>query len=177
MPKSRKMAEIVTVENIESMIFQIRGKKVMLDKDLAGLYKVPTKVLNQAVKRNIRRFPPDFMLKSTWDEAKSLRSQIVTLKRGQHRKYRPYLFTEQGVAMLSSILDSERAILVNIAIMRVFVKLRLILSTHKELANKLSQLERKSEKHDLEIRSIFEVIRQLMTVPEKPKHRIGFRPE
>ncbi|MBL7197085.1 MAG: ORF6N domain-containing protein [Candidatus Omnitrophica bacterium] len=175
MSRAKKKGKLIMLEKIENKIFQIRGKKVMLDKDLAELYGVPTKVLNQAVKRNKKRFPTDFMFQLTWEEAKSLRSQIVTLKRGGHRKYRPYIFTEQGVAMLSSVLVSERAILVNIAIMRVFVKLRQILFTHKELAYKLSQLERKSEKHDIEIRSIFEAIRQLMAVPDKPKRRIGFR--
>src|SRR3990172_2272519 len=167
--------DIIPQESIESKIFSIRGKRVMFDRDLANLYQVETKVLNQAVKRNIQRFPDDFMFQLTKEEFNSLRSQIVTLKRGQHRKYLPYVFTEQGVAMLSSVLNSERAIQVNIAIMRAFVRLREVLSTHKKLANKLDELERKTEKHDEEIRAIFGVIRQLMTVPAEPKGKIGFQ--
>ena len=155
----------------------------MLNTQLAELYAVPAKVLNQAVKRNIERFPRDFMFQLTWEETKSLRSHFVTLKsdvgsseRGKHIKYRPYAFTEQGVAMLSSVLRSKRAVQVNIAIMRAFVKLREMLNAHKELARQLSELERKIEKHDVEIRSIFEAIRQLMSPPEKPKDkdRISF---
>ena len=152
----------------------IRGHKVMLDKDLSLLYGVSTKRLNEQVRRNLKRFPEDFMFKLTWEEAKSLRSQFATLKRGQHRKYRIYAFTEQGVSMLSSVLNSEKAINVNIAIMRAFVKLRQILSTHKELAHKLGELERKIEKHSEAIRGIFEVIRQLMGEAERPKRKIGF---
>ena len=123
------------------------------------------------------------MFQLTWEEAKSLRSHFVTLEndnqpsqRGKHLKYRPYAFTEQGVAMLSSVLHSKRAAQVNITIMRAFVKLREMLSAHKELAHKLNELERKTEKHDIEIRSIFEAIRQLMSPLEKPKRRIGFHP-
>ena len=173
----RQETAVLPNERIEGRIFLIRGQKVMLDKDLAELYRVPTKRLNEQVKRNIRRFPKDFMFQLTWRESASLRSHIATLKRGRHVKYRTYAFTEQGVAMLSSVLNSEIAIQVNIAIMRVFVKLRQILSTHKELAHKLEELERKIEKHDGEICSIFEAIRQLMTPSqEKPKRRIvGFR--
>lgn len=169
------MKEIVPREVIERKILLIRRHKVMLDKDLAGLYRVPTKVLIQAVKRNIPRFPPDFMFQLTPKEMVNLRSQIVTSSWGG-RRYLPYAFTEQGVAMLSSVLRSKRAILVNIAIMRTFVKLREILSTHKELAHKLSQLERKIEKHDKEIRTIFDAIRQLMAPPKKPSRRVGFQP-
>ena len=163
-------------KEIEDKIFLIRGRKVMLDKELAKLYGVSTKRLNEQVRRNVKRFPADFMFQLTWKEAKSLRSQFATLKRGKHRKYCTYVFTEQGVAMLSGVLNSERAIQVNIAIMRTFVKLRMILFTHKELAHKLSDLEKRIEKHDLEIHSIFEAIRHLMTIPEKPKRRIGFKP-
>ena len=167
---------VIPVELIEKKIYLIRGLKVMLDSDLAKLYGVSVKVLNQGVKRNISRFPEDFMFQLTKEEYDSLRSQIVTLKtgRGKHRKYLPYVFTEQGVAMLSSVLHSERAIQVNIAIMRAFVKLRQILSTHKEIAYKLTELERKVEKHDKEIKAIFDAIRQLMRPPEKPQRRIGF---
>jgi phage regulator Rha-like protein len=124
---------IVPQEIIENKILLIRNKKVMLDSDLAHLYDVETKVLNQAVKRNVSRFPHDFMFQLTKVEYDSLRSQIVTLKRGQHRKYFPYVFTEQGVAMLSSVLHSERAIQVNIQIMRTFAKIRQMMVTHEGL--------------------------------------------
>ena len=148
----------------------------MLSPDLARLYKVKVKVLIQAVKRNIERFPEDFMFKLTQEEAYLSRSQIVTLKRGQNIKYLPYAFTEQGVAMLSSVLNSKMAIQVNIVIMRAFVKLRQILSTHKELAHKLNELERKIEKHDGEISSIFDAIRQLMAPPPTKRRVIaGFK--
>ncbi|MBU0604919.1 MAG: ORF6N domain-containing protein [Candidatus Omnitrophica bacterium] len=177
------MNELVPHEVIENKIFLIRGHNVMMDKDLATLYGVPTKVLNQTVQRNLKRFPEDFMFQTTADEAivleklsPRLRSQFVTSKRGGAR-YLPYLFTEQGVAMLSSVLNSNRAIQVNIIIMRTFVKLREILSTHKELAHKLKELEGKIEKHDGEIQAIFEAIRQLMAPPpEPPKPKIGFHP-
>lgn len=168
------MKELLLQKIIEKKIFFLRGQKVILDKDLAKLYGVPTKVLLQAVKRNLSRFPEDFLYHVKRQELPTLRSQFVTLKKGLHYRYLPYTFTEQGIAMLSSVLNSERAIKVNVAIMRVFVKLREILSTHKELAHKLAELENKIEKHDEEIQSIFEAIRQLMAVPEKPKRRIGF---
>jgi len=173
---------MISQEIIEKKIFLIRGQKVMLDSDLAKLYKVSTKRLNEQVRRNLKRFPLDFMFQLNDEEYKilksqnvisSLRSQFATSKRGG-RRYLPYVFTEQGVAMLSSVLHSDRAIQVNIAIMRVFVKLREILSTHKELAHKLEQLERKIEKHDTEIKTIFEAIRQLMSPSTKSKRPIGF---
>jgi hypothetical protein len=167
------MQIIIHQTEIEQKIFLIRSQRVMLSMQLADLYGVATKVLMQAVKRNLDRFPSDFMFKLTSEELRTLRSQIVTSKRGGIR-YLPYAFTEQGVAMLSSVLKSKRAIQVNITIMRAFVKLRQILSTHKELSHKLEQLERKTEKHDSEIQAIFEAIRQLMAPPEKPKRRIGF---
>ena len=152
----------------------VRGHKVLIDSDLAELYGVTTKVLNQGVKRNLSRFPDDFMFQLTWEEANALlRSQTVTLKQGQNVKYRPKVFTEQGVAMLSSVLRSERAVQVNIAIMRAFVRLREMLSTHKELASKLEELERK---YDSQFRVVFDAIRQLMVQPaaDTPKPRIGF---
>lgn len=169
----------IPVETIERKILLIRGEKVMLDAYLAELYGVETRVLNQAVRRNITRFPEDFMFQLSKEEDESLRSQIVILNRGrgQHRKYLPYAFTEQGVAMLSSVLNSERAIFVNIAIMRAFVKLREFLSTHKELANKLAVLERKIEGHDGEIKAIFDAIRQLMAPSKTKGKKIGFRAE
>ena len=171
------MSELILQEAVENKIFLLRGHKVMLDRDLARLYGVSTKRLNEQLKRNIRRFPADFMFQLTIEEAIFSRSQFATLKQGQNIKYLPYAFTEQGVAMLSSVLNSERAIQVNIAIMRAFVKLRGILATHKELAHKLEELEGKIEKHDMEIQAIFEAIRQLMEPPPvPPKPRIGFHP-
>ena len=172
------MNRTVLVERVERKILLIRGHKVMLDSSLAELYGVPTKVFNQAVRRNIERFPEDFMFELSWKEAKELsRSQIVTLKRGKNIKYRPRVFTEQGVAMLSSILRSKRAIQVNIAIMRAFVKLRHMLAGNKELATKLAELERKLEGHDQQIHSLFDAIRQLMTPPVSPRRRVGFHVE
>ncbi len=162
------MNRIIPAEIIEKKIFLIRGHKVMLDAYLAELYKVKTKSLNLAVKRNIERFPPDFMFQLTREELLNLRFQNETSSWGG-RRYLPYAFTEQGVAMLSGVLGSKRAIQVNVAIMRTFVKLREILLTHKELADKLVQLERKIEKHDEEIRTIFQAIRQLMAPLEKPQ--------
>jgi len=170
------MKAIVPQEIIEQKIYLIRGHKVMLSTTLAELYDVEVRALVQAVKRNIERFPEDFMFQLTDREFKNLKSQIVISSWGGARRAKPYAFTEQGIAMLSSVLKSKRAIQVNIAIMRAFVKLRGILSAHKELAYKLDQLERKIEKHDAEIRSIFQAIRQLMSPPDKPKHQIGFHP-
>ncbi len=166
----------VAQEVIEQKIYLIRGQRVMLDKDLANLYQVPTKRLNEQVKRNKRRFPKDFAFLLTQQETAILRSQFATSRWGGQR-YLPYAFTEQGVAMLSSVINSERAIQVNIAIMRAFVKLRQILSANKELAAKLKELEQRIENHDTEIHAIFEAIRQLMTPPPNmPKRRIGFHP-
>jgi hypothetical protein len=162
-------------ERIEQCILLIRDHRVMLDSDLAQLYGVPTRRLNEQVRRNIARFPADFMFQLTPEEADSLRSQSATSKGGRGgRRYAPLVFTEQGVAMLSSVLKSERAILVNIAIMRAFVKLRELLATHKELARKLEELE---QKYDAQFKVVFDAIRQLMTPPEQPRRRIGFRSE
>lgn len=173
------MKELIPEEVVERKIFLLRGQKVMLSHHLAELYGVETRALVQAVKRNIERFPEDFMFQLTWEEAKSLRSQIVILKsegKGKHLKFVPYAFTEQGVAMLSSVLRSKRAIQVNIIIMRAFVKLRRILATHKELAAKLSELEHKVEKQGEDIQDIFEAIRQLMVTPDETKRIIkGFK--
>jgi hypothetical protein len=163
---------------IEQRIFLVRGQRVILSQDLAELYEVEARVLVQAYKRNIERFPGDFAFRLTDKEFSNLKSQIVISSWGGSRRANPYAFTEQGVAMLSSVLRSKRAIQVNIAIMRVFVRLREVLSSNKELALKLGQLEMKIEKHDEEISSIFEAIRQLMAPPpEKPKRRIGFGAE
>ncbi len=147
----------------------------MLDADLADLYGVETRVLIQAVKRNANRFPADFMFLLSVDEAKSLRSQSVISKKGRGgRRYLPFVFTEQGVAMLSSVLNSERAVEINIQIMRAFVRLREMISSNKDLARKLDTLERKLESHDVHIRSLFEAIRQLMAPPGPKKRKIGF---
>jgi len=183
--KEAVMDKVVIPEVIEPKIYMIRGHKVMISMHLAELYGVIPKVLMQAVKRNIERFPVDFMFQLTAQEEESLRSQFVTLKnndsisyskRGKHAKYLPYAFTEQGVAMLSSVLRSKQAIQVNIAIMRAFVKLRQILSSNKELAYKLKELEGKIAKHDAEIQAIFEAIRKLMSPEIKESRRItGFQ--
>ncbi len=167
------MKNLIPEEVIESKIFLLRGQKIMLDRDLAKLYGVETKVLNQAVKRNIHRFPQDFMFSLTRKEILRMSQFVTSLKFSKNIN----AFTEQGVAMLSSVLRSKRAIRVNIAIMRAFVKLRRIFSAHKELAHKLSELETRIEKHDTEIQEIFEAIRQLMSPYEKPKRRIGFHSE
>lgn len=167
--------QVISVIGVEQRIFYIRGQKVLLDFDLADLYRVETKQLKRAVRRNLPRFPGDFMFKLTKKEYRSLRRQVGTLKRGQHAKYLPYAFTEQGIAMLSTVLNSERAIQVNIAIMRAFVKLREVLATHKELADRLAELERRMDKKDREIMAVFEAIRELMTPPpDPPKNPIGF---
>jgi phage regulator Rha-like protein len=170
------MTRNVPQELIEQKIFLIRGHKVMLDSDLAKLYGVAPKRLNEQVKRNKKRFPRDFMFQLTKEEDESLRSQFATLKsgRGKHRKYRPYVFTEQGVAMLSSVLNSERAIQVNIEIMRTFTKLRTMLAEHKDLKRKLTALEKK---YDKQFKIVFEAIYELMEPPAKKKSKIGFRRE
>jgi len=170
------MGELIPEEVIEQKIFMIRGHKVMLDRDLAELYGVKTIRLREQVKRNINRFPEDFMFQLDEKEAKFMVSQNAIPSWKHFGGYLPYVFTEQGVAMLSTVLNSDRAIQVNIAIMRAFVKLRQILSMNKELAYKLAELERKIEKHDVDIQAIFEAIRQLMAPPPvKPKPQIGFK--
>jgi len=167
------MANIISVELIASKILFIRGKRVMLDKDLAVLYGVAVKVLNQAVKRNLKRFPDDFMYQLTKEEVINLKSQFVTSSWGGVRKL-PYVFTQEGVAMLSGVLNSERAIKVNIQIMRAFVHLKELLLTHKDLAIRIGALEKKYADHDEKIQKIFEAIRQLISPPEEPKRKIGF---
>jgi hypothetical protein len=167
---------LIPVERIERTILRLRGHNVMLDADLAALYQVDVKVLNQAFKRNRDRFPADFVFQLTAEEAESLRSQIVTLKvgRGRHRKYLPYAFTEQGVAMLSGVLRSRRAVKVNIEIMRAFVRLRRMLQSNAELAKKLDELE---AKYDAQFKVVFQAIRELMAPPPASRKRIGFRSE
>jgi phage regulator Rha-like protein len=164
---------LVPLERIGQKILVIRGQKVMLDLDLAELYGVPTGTLNQTVKRQIERFPEDFMFQLAVEEYEILKSQFVISRGWGGRRFPPYAFTEQGVAMLSSVLNSKRAIQVNIAIMRAFVWLREMLTTHADLARKLNALEKK---YDQQFQVVFEAIRQLMTPPKPPKRRrIGFR--
>jgi len=182
--------EIIPTEQIALRIRHFRGEKVLLDFDLAALYGVETRALNQAVRRNADRFPADFMFQLSSEETETL-SQLVTpsvaghdvsnssqivMSSGKYRgkRYRPYAFTEQGVAMLSSVLNSESAVKMNIAIMRAFVQLRRALETNRELARRFSELERHIDKHDAEIDAILEAIRQLMAPPEKPRREIGF---
>jgi hypothetical protein len=181
-------AELVSLEQVEKAIVLLRGHKAMLDSDLAVLYGVSTKALNQAVARNRQRFPPDFMFQLTIEEAERSRSQFVTLnaevteitrlqgrpgaiRQGTNIKYLPYAFTEQGVAMLSSVLRSPRAVQVNIEIMRAFVQLRRMLQGNSELARKLEELE---ARHDAQFSVVFDAIRKLMAPAESPKKRIGF---
>jgi len=161
----------IPVERIEKAILLIRSQKVMLDKDLAELYGVETKQLKRAVRRNIKRFPADFMFELKKEEYDSLRRQFGTLKRGEHSKYSPMAFTEQGVAMLSSVLNSQRAIDVNILIMRAFLRLREMVSSHRDLLRRVEEMERK---YDRQFQVVFEAIKQLMAEPERPKKRIGF---
>jgi hypothetical protein len=168
--------KLILVDQIELLIHDVRGQKILLDSDLAALYGVPTKVLNQAVRRNLDRFPADFLFQLTRDESEALRSQFVTLKtgRGQHRKYLPYAFTEHGVIMAATILNSPRAVAVSVFVVRAFVKLRQLVRAHKDLAAKLDQLERKVGSHDEAIKQLVVAIRQLMSPPDPPKNRMGF---
>ena len=168
------MDPIVPNEVIERKILWIREQKVMLDTDLAALYDVPTKALNQAVKRNLKRFPVDFMFQLTQEEKMELVTKCDRFQKLKHSIVLPRAFTEQGVAMLSTVLNSDRAIEVNIAIMRVFVRLRQMLATHKDLAAKLAELENWLKDHDEQILAIFEAMRVLMIPPETPKKTIGF---
>ena len=170
----------VTPENVAPLILLFRGEKVLLSEHLAELYAVPVKVLNQAVKRNIHRFPADFMFELTRDEAEAIlrsRSQFVTLKRGQNIKYLPYAFTEQGIAMLSSVLRSPRAVEVNIAIMRTFVQLRRLMDSNRSLARKIEAMEKK---YDEQFGVVFDAIKRLIADDQerttRPKRRIGFLP-
>ena len=163
----------IPAERIEKAILLVRGQKVMLDRDLALLYGVETRVLNQAVKRNRDRFPDDFMFELSRDEIRNISQSVICSSTMKHAK-KVYVFTEQGVAMLSSVLRSKRAVQVNIEIMRTFARLREILSTHKDLAHKLDELEERLEGHAEQIQSIFEAIRQLMTPPNRPRKKIGF---
>jgi len=182
MPKATPTARrLAPAQLIERRIYLIRGQRIMLDSDLAELYQVPTKALNQAVRRNAPRFPPDFMFQLAEEEATALRSQFVTLEtgRGRHSKYAPLVFTELGVAMLSSVLNSERAVQMNILIMRAFVKLRELLATNKDLARKLEHIEASQKQHARAIQqqaailiSVVQGVRKLKAPPTT--HAIGF---
>ena len=164
---------LIPTERIHRAILLVRGQKVILDRDLAKLYRVPTKVLKQAVRRNAARFPEDFMFVFTHEEFMNWRSQFVTSNADRKGlRHAPMAFTEQGVAMLSSVLKSERAILVNIAIMRAFVQLRQLLASHEDLARKLADLERN---YDAQFKVVFDAIRQLMSPPKRPPRPIGFQ--
>jgi len=163
---------LIPMERIERAILLIRGEKVMLDSDLAEIYGVETRILNQAVQRNINRFPSDFMFQLTAAETQSLRSQIVTSNEGRGgRRYLPYAFTEHGALMLANVLNSERAAQTSVQVVRVFVRLRQMLSSNAELARKLESLEKK---YDAQFKVVFDAIRQLMSPLAKPKREIGF---
>ncbi len=168
-------ATILADENLINKIYFIRGMKVMIDRDLAELYGVLTKNLNLSVKRNSDRFPMDFMFQLTKEEYDSLRLQIETLKRGAHSKFLPYAFTEQGVAMLSSVLNSKQAIAVNIQIIRVFTKMREIISSNKEILLKLDQLEKKVGANSNDIDDLFEAIRNLANPEIEPRKVVGYK--
>ena len=172
MPKKTKA--IIPVESIVKKIIVLRGEKVLLDRDLAELYEVLTKVLNQAVKRNERRFPSDFMFRLTKQEKKELVTNCDRFRTLKHSSVLPRAFTEQGVAMLSSVLNSDRAIGVNIAIMRAFVKLRVMLASHKDLTRKIAELEKK---YDEQFAIVFEAIQHILEEDEKPKKKIGYLKE
>ena len=165
---------VIPIERIASAILMLRDQRVMLDYDLAVLYGVETRALKQAVRRNPGRFPNDFMFELSEQEIDTVVSQFVIPDRRRFGGAKPMAFTEQGIAMLSSVLNNERAIKVNIAIMRAFVKLRQVLDTNRELAQKFSELEQRVGKHDEEIAAILEAIRQLMAPPEKARREIGF---
>lgn len=165
---------MVPAQRIEQRILRIRGHNVLLDADLADLYDVPTKALVQAVKRNADRFPDDFMFQLTAEELAILRSQSVTSSSWGGRRYPPYAFTEQGVAMLSSVLRSKRAVLVNVEIIRTFVRLRAVLASHEQLRRKLAELE---HRYDKQFQVVFEAIQRLIEQPPKGAAKIGFRKE
>lgn len=172
MAKAATALDVIPIERIASRIYLVRGQKVMIDTDLAALYKVLTKNLNLAVRRNQRRFPEDFMFQLADEEAEGLRLQIATSKVGTRggRRYAPYVFTEQGVAMLSSVLKSDRAADVNVAIMRTFVRLRHVLATNEDLARKVAQ-------HDQQISVLFEHVQKMLAPPAVKKNPIGFVPQ
>ncbi|MBN2321519.1 MAG: ORF6N domain-containing protein [Acidobacteria bacterium] len=167
----------IPVEMIERRIFLIRGQKVMLDEDLAALYRVETRVLLQAVKRNSNRFPEDFMFQLSKQEQDCLRSQIVISNNSGRggRRYLPYAFTEHGVAMLSSVLNSQHAIQMNILIIRAFIKLREMLSTHKALAIKIEEREYQQKKYGQQLATVYSMVKKMIETPAKPQNQIGFK--
>jgi phage regulator Rha-like protein len=172
---------LVTPESVERAIIVLRGRRVILDSELAALYGVTVSVFNQAVKRNMERFPADFAFQLTREEHESLRSQIVILKagRGAHRKYLPYVFTEHGAVMAASVLNSPKAVDMSVEVVRAFVRLRQILAANRQLAARVDDLERKMNQsnaaHSKNIGTLFDAVRNLMTAPEKPKRQIGFQ--
>ena len=172
---------LVTPESVERAIIVLRGRRVILDSELAALYGVTVSVFNQAVKRNMERFPADFAFQLTREEHESLRSQIVILKagRGAHRKYLPYVFTEHGAVMAASVLNSPKAVEMSVEVVRAFVRLRQILAANRQLAARVDDLERKMNQsnaaHSNNIGTLFDAVRSLMTAPEKPKRQIGFQ--
>jgi ORF6N domain-containing protein len=179
--RSRPIArDLVSIETIEQRIFVLRGHRVMLDRDLAELYGVVLKRLNEQVKRNQDRFPDDFMFQLTSEEGKAVtlsRSQIATLKRGENIKYQPYAFTEHGAVMLANVLRSPVAVRASIQVVRAFVNLRRTLATHKDLARKIDAIERLVGKHDVELQDVLRILRKLLEPPPVPHKRpIGFRP-
>ena len=168
---------LVPLERVERTILVLRGHRVILDSDLAALYGVPVKRLNEQVKRNADRFPPDFAFVLTKEEGAVLRSQIATLKpgRGEHRKYLPTAFTEHGAVMAASVLNSAKAVQMSVEVVRAFVRLRGFLASHRQLAAKLEELEKQIASHDKNIVTLFDAVRSLMATPEKPKRQIGFQ--
>ena len=172
---------LITTESVERAIIVLRGRLVILDSELATLYGVAVSVFNQAVKRNMERFPADFAFQLTRGEYESLRSQIVILKagRGAHRKYLPYVFTEHGAVMAASVLNSPKAVEMSVEVVRAFIRLRQILASNRHLAARVDDLERKMTQsnatHSKNIGTLFDAVRRLMTAPEKPKRQIGFQ--
>ena len=168
------MNSLIKQDGIETRILLIRGQRIMIDRDLAELFDVETKYLNRQVRRNIERFPREFMFKLSKRERNELVTNWHRFKILKHSTNLPYVFTEHGVAMLATVLNSAVAVKASIRIIKAFIKLRGFISTHKQLGKKLKQLENRVDKHDGEIQSIFEAIRNLMSIPERPKRRIGF---
>jgi hypothetical protein len=162
-------------KEIENKIYLIRGQKVMIDSDLASLYEIDTKRLNEQVKRNAERFPPDFMFQLTEKEPENLRSQIATSSFWGGRRTLPYVFTEHGVLMLSSVLNSSRAIQVNIQIMRIYVRIRELFAMNKDILQKLEQIEKNVTRHDEEIKLVFKYLKQLLQTPPPPRKKIGYK--
>lgn len=168
------MGQLVTVEAVEQKIFLIRNCRVMVDRDIAELYGVETKYLNRQVKRNKERFPEEFMFQLTKEEKEELVTNWHRFTSLKHSSTAPFAFTEHGIAMLSAVLNSKRAVTMSILIIKAFVRIRELLSAHNDLARKLQELERKYESHDKQIKAVFDAIRQLMAPPEKKKYKVGF---